>query len=334
MPKSCSTASPDFWRAMPARLCRSEPHRRHHRAGLVFRSEDRAFRRARARAGARYSGHRRAARFWPCRFPRQQTGPSASSSMRGAARPTGRILSAPGVPGDEPRAVPLEEARAMLGTVPNLIDDPQGRHRQRRPALPPARSRPTSRLCPLYVRDADAKPQHGARHRPRAREAGSNEALDGPCRPAYRTGHDGDAARFRASPCRSVSRAAGRRAISSYLLIRRHRLGLRRLRSRAAGSPVLPLFRFTGDEAELLSIAVARKWRGKGVGGALMHAAAKTCATAPFSTCFSRSRTATQPAIQALSGSRLCRDRPARGLLSQARWRRRHRPGHAGLILA
>ncbi len=32
-------------------------------------------------------------------------------------------------------------------------------------------------------------------------------------------------------------------------------------------------FRNAGDEAELLSIAVARKWRGKGIGGALMQAA-------------------------------------------------------------
>lgn len=33
------------------------------------------------------------------------------------------------------------------------------------------------------------------------------------------------------------------------------------------------VFRFVGDEAELLSLAVTRKWRGKGVGGALMQAA-------------------------------------------------------------
>ena len=33
------------------------------------------------------------------------------------------------------------------------------------------------------------------------------------------------------------------------------------------------LFRIAGDEAELLSLAVERKWRGKGVGGALMRAA-------------------------------------------------------------
>jgi ribosomal-protein-alanine N-acetyltransferase len=33
------------------------------------------------------------------------------------------------------------------------------------------------------------------------------------------------------------------------------------------------VFRFSGDEAELLSLAVTRKWRGKGVGGALMRAA-------------------------------------------------------------
>ena len=33
------------------------------------------------------------------------------------------------------------------------------------------------------------------------------------------------------------------------------------------------LCRYTGEEAELLSIAVDRKWRGKGVGGALMRAA-------------------------------------------------------------
>ncbi|MBU1174031.1 MAG: GNAT family N-acetyltransferase [Alphaproteobacteria bacterium] len=33
------------------------------------------------------------------------------------------------------------------------------------------------------------------------------------------------------------------------------------------------LFRRAGDEAELLSLAVERKWRGKGVGGALMYAA-------------------------------------------------------------
>ena len=33
------------------------------------------------------------------------------------------------------------------------------------------------------------------------------------------------------------------------------------------------VFRFSGDEAELLSLAVARKWRGKGIGGALMQAA-------------------------------------------------------------
>ncbi len=33
------------------------------------------------------------------------------------------------------------------------------------------------------------------------------------------------------------------------------------------------LFRFTDDEAELLSLAVARKWRGKGIGGALLRAA-------------------------------------------------------------
>ena len=33
------------------------------------------------------------------------------------------------------------------------------------------------------------------------------------------------------------------------------------------------VFSFTGDEAELLSLAVARKWRGKGIGGALLRAA-------------------------------------------------------------
>lgn len=32
-------------------------------------------------------------------------------------------------------------------------------------------------------------------------------------------------------------------------------------------------FRYAGDEAELLSLAVARKWRCKGVGGALLNAA-------------------------------------------------------------
>lgn len=41
-------------------------------------------------------------------------------------------------------------------------------------------------------------------------------------------------------------------------------------RRRVAG---FALFRFAGDEAELLSLAVDRKWRGKGVGGALMRAA-------------------------------------------------------------
>lgn len=33
------------------------------------------------------------------------------------------------------------------------------------------------------------------------------------------------------------------------------------------------VFRFAAGEAELLSLAVTRKWRGKGVGGALMQAA-------------------------------------------------------------
>lgn len=33
------------------------------------------------------------------------------------------------------------------------------------------------------------------------------------------------------------------------------------------------VFRLTGEDAELLSLAVTRKWRGKGVGGALLQAA-------------------------------------------------------------
>jgi len=62
------------------------------------------------------------------------------------------------------------------------------------------------------------------------------------------------------------------------------------------------VFRFTGDEAELLSIAVTRKWRGKGVGGALLQAAREDLRNAAVRHMFLEVEDGNAPALRLYKG--------------------------------
>ena len=83
--------------AQRRRLCRSHPHRRDHRAGLVHRPAHRPQRRARARPGARHPGDRRSqpAGAVACGAARRRR---PCCSMRGATRPISSALPGPAIP--------------------------------------------------------------------------------------------------------------------------------------------------------------------------------------------------------------------------------------------
>jgi ribosomal-protein-alanine N-acetyltransferase len=66
-------------------------------------------------------------------------------------------------------------------------------------------------------------------------------------------------------------------------------------RRRIAGFLVL---RLTADEAEVLSLAVARKWQGRGVGAALMRAGIEDLAMSPAKRLLLEVETGNEPALR------------------------------------
>lgn len=62
------------------------------------------------------------------------------------------------------------------------------------------------------------------------------------------------------------------------------------------------VFRLGGDECELLSLAVDKKWRGKGVGGAIMRAAFEDLRMSPAKKMFLEVEDGNAPAIKLYKG--------------------------------
>jgi ribosomal-protein-alanine N-acetyltransferase len=90
--------------------------------------------------------------------------------------------------------------------------------------------------------------------------------------------------------------------------------------TRGAALPASPLIRLAADEAELLTIAVDPKWRGKRIGQALLHAVFDDLLMSPARRMFLEVSEENTAGHQALWSRRLCDHiEPPQRLLSQAR---------------
>ena len=321
------------------RIRRSRPHRRHGRAraaspGCASASRRRAA--SRSPPASRRSACPRSRRSQRRMSRRAPITPSSRRSMRATSRSISRCSRRTARRIVTPR---LDRVRAAVRAVPvgPTVDHRLGRGAGRR-AL-------AERIAGAARRGA-CRARHRLGRAPRRRRAGrrrrAEAALSAParCAPAGRRPAAAPMMAWlarlfgRAEPALVAGDAArrrrARRAACGLVQSRLERAGIRAAahrpqrgrrsrRERARATVGFILSRRAADEAEILSVAVARAWRGRG----LARAPARSASAPPRGPWpargVPRSRRGQRAGAQALCARRFSRSRPPAGLLCAGR---------------
>ena len=210
--------------------------------------------------------------------------------------------------------LPMETARAAIVAGSTLIESPFVDIAAVAPAW---RSADPEAHPPeaAYVRDADAKPQDELRA---SRGSRHDEALDGARRTAYRAGTAGDAEALAGIHAKGFYRGWPREDSPPILAEARPPVYVAcDAKRRVAG---FAMIRIASDEAELLTIAVEPKWRGKSVGQALLRAAFADLMMSPAKRMFLEVDEQQCGGASGSTSKRLCPDRrSARAIIPPGR---------------